>query len=894
MNSPPHPRSRNLAYTVPLMLASWLVSYAGGAQSTASAADDEKITLSPFVVTVDQDRGYAATHSLAGGRINTELIKTPSDVTVLTREFLNDLGAVNYMDVVPFLGSAYALPAATTDIGTSVSFRGIPGGASFRNYFRVLRPVDMYIIERFEAMRGPNAQLFGEGSLGGVLNTSTKRARPNRTFGEITLRIDSEGSRYAAVDLNQRLSANSAARVNVFGQQNRFWVDRKTDDRSGVHLTASHRPWSGGELRAEAEYGVSENNIPPTVFSDISSNYTSGFLVTVPLTVNNPAAGVTRLTTDTLVWSPTQSVGVQNLRDWGRTTGTSFAIGPEMQRLVPTMARLPRNLSVQPRNVTADVRDYILAAFLDQQLGRSVVAQVAVQYANIARDAGNQKWGNYYVDVNQFLPDGRPNPKVGKPYGEAYAGRTYKQDSQHLDLRAAVSYQLPVKAWNQRLNLFLFRREEIMDYEVFMVGRNNNPANPLINATANELIHRVYFDDPQIRVSIPANDSVYSWEKLRTTDQRIQQVVNTAQAATVASFWAERITVVGGLRKDDYAEHHLNAATRDAAGRILTRSPANYQNRPTTASGGFVFFPVRAVGVYGNYAETFNPLTGTGNGLMGESFGPTQAHGYSGGLRFRLLKDWLVGSIGYYEMREAGRVGQYGNAAMNRIWTNLNKSELQVEPAATFYRDTIDYWGAGWELELTANLTSNFRLRGNYALPRTKQTNTVPGLRAYYALHINEWRAGAVNPSIPNRAQIATDIATLETTMSNAFEDRVLNNTFDYTASVFAMYTIPTTRLKGLRLGAGVAWQGPRVIGNQVNRPYDYVKSDANTQANLSIGYTLKVARRPIDLQLNISNLFDYADPVYTGTNTYQGATVRTGLYYLDVRKAMLTATHRF
>jgi hypothetical protein len=32
---------------------------------------------------------------------------------------------------------------------------------------------------------------------------------------------------------------------------------------------------------------------------------------------------------------------------------------------------------------------------------------------------------------------------------------------------------------------------------------------------------------------------------------------------------------------------------------------------------------------------------------------------------------------------------------MNRIWTNLNKGELQVEPATTFYRDTLDYWG-GW------------------------------------------------------------------------------------------------------------------------------------------------------------------------------------------------------
>ncbi len=35
-------------------------------------------------------------------------------------------------------------------------------------------------------------------------------------------------------------------------------------------------------------------------------------------------------------------------------------------------------------------------------------------------------------------------------------------------------------------------------------------------------------------------------------------------------------------------------------------------------------------------------------------------------------------------------------------------------------------------------------------------------------------------------------------------------------------------------LGGGVVWQGPRVIGNQVNLPYDYVKSSGYAQANLA------------------------------------------------------------
>jgi outer membrane receptor for monomeric catechols len=311
-----------------------------------------------------------------------------------------------------------------------------------------------------------------------------------------------------------------------------------------------------------------------------------------------------------------------------------------------------------------------------------------------------------------------------------------------------------------------------------------------------------------------------------------------------------------------------------------------------------VFFPIRQLGAYANYAETFNPVSaGTGSsgtGLQGQEYGPTRSHAYSGGLRFRLLRDRLVGSLGYYQMTEANRVAQYSAVGINRIWTNLNRGELQVNPAANSYRDTLDFFGSGVELDLTANFGRNFRLRGNMAKPKTRQTKTIPGLRAYYAQHIAAWRAGAADASNPDQSQIATDIGSIETTLSNANENRVLNNTPDYTGSIFGMYTLTDTRLKGLRFGGGVAWQGPRVIGNEVGRSYDYVKSDGYSTANLSIGYPLRLRGRLIDLQFNVTNLLDHSDPIYNGTNPFQGRTVRTLHHYLDARKAVLAITHRF
>lgn len=852
------------------------------------------VALSPFEVSADKDQGYAASHSLAGGRINTELIKTPADVTVLTREFLNDIGALDYQDAAPYVTSmAQTDPVVTTDFGNKFTVRGLPVSLQMRNYFRVARPVDGYVTERLEGLRGPNSLLFGDGALGGGLNTMTKRARPGQNFGEIMLRFDSESSGYAAVDLNRSLGPRTALRANAFGQEARYWIDRKFDDRSGVHLAALHRPWAAAELRFEGEYNKSSTNYPPPFFRDTNSNYTTGYRVTAPLTVASPAPGVNRITTDTLVWSPSQSGRVMNLVNFGRTTGSNLAMTPDLLGIVPNFPSVRPGFSSQPRNGTGDIRHYLLSGVLEQKLIRDLTAEVAIQYVNIARHARNVKWDNSYIDPNAILPDGTPNPKFGKIYDEK-AWRWYMQDTQHFDLRAAVAWQVPVRQWEQRVSLFVFRRREVTDFETFQIGRNNNAANRLINATVNEPLYRIYWDEPEPRFVPPASDGTYTWETLRTTDQRVIQTTNSAQLATVASFWEDRLSVIGGVRLDDYEQRQRDGATRDAAGRFVTRAWQGIEARPTTSSGGFVFFPIRPIGVYANYAETFSPVSSGGRGLRGEFFGPTRADSYSGGLRFRLMGDRIVGSLGGYESKEKGRLLQYQSAAINRIWTNLNKSELQVDPSLSNYRDSLDYAASGVELDVTANFGKSFRLRGNVAKPRTKQTNTVPGLRAYYAEYIAEWRAGAANPANPNRNQIATDIASIETTMSNANEGRVLNFTPDYTASIFGMYSFASAPLKGLRLGGGLAWQGPRVVGNELNRPYDYIKSDVYYTANLSIGYALKLGRRPIDLQFNVTNLFDYADPIYSGTTTYAGQARRAAHYYLDPRKAALAATYRF
>src|SRR5690606_28476771 len=59
----------------------------------APAAGDEIVALTPFEVNTSQDVGYVAQNTLAGSRLNTSLKDTAASLSVLTAEFLSDIGA---------------------------------------------------------------------------------------------------------------------------------------------------------------------------------------------------------------------------------------------------------------------------------------------------------------------------------------------------------------------------------------------------------------------------------------------------------------------------------------------------------------------------------------------------------------------------------------------------------------------------------------------------------------------------------------------------------------------------------------------------------------------------------------------------------------------------------
>ncbi len=249
---------------LPVLLA--LAATAGAqtapAPSAGTPAKDEAVILSPFTVNTEKDNGYIAADSLMGGRLATPLLKTPSDITVLTRDFLDDVGATDYLQASSYLTNTYVTLPAGQDFGSQNNFRGLGGGFPTRNYFKYNNVIDFFNVERVESARGPNAILFGDGIVGGVINTVTKQAKLGRTIRQATVRVDSEGSLRGSVDFNQSIGRDAAIRINLLKDSDRNWVDTYWKNHVAAHLAATYRPWKGDELRIEIETGDMKQNTP--------------------------------------------------------------------------------------------------------------------------------------------------------------------------------------------------------------------------------------------------------------------------------------------------------------------------------------------------------------------------------------------------------------------------------------------------------------------------------------------------------------------------------------------------------------------------------------------------------------------------------------------------------
>lgn len=256
---------------------------ATGASSTPPP--DDAVVLSPFQVNAEADTGYLASTAQSGTRLRTDLKDIASSISVVTKDFMNDVGATDLSSLLVYtLGTEVnGVGGNFSDAGTvanpngneadydgafnsaspSTRVRGLTSADLSRDFFITSIPLDSYNTDRVEISRGPNAMLFGLGSPSGIINNSLIQANLRRRQTSVELRTDQFGSLRTSLDHNQVLLKDKLAlRFASVYEENQYKVEEAWRRNKRAFLTGTYRPWKDTSIRVSGEIGATDSNAP--------------------------------------------------------------------------------------------------------------------------------------------------------------------------------------------------------------------------------------------------------------------------------------------------------------------------------------------------------------------------------------------------------------------------------------------------------------------------------------------------------------------------------------------------------------------------------------------------------------------------------------------------------
>ncbi len=869
------------------------------APGSAAAPEEPAVKLSPFVVQTDTDTGYAATSTLAGSRLNTDLRDTPAAISVMTREFLIDIGAVN---VTEALGYGLNTEKDFSDFTGNglysndliIQMRGFVGASLGRNYFGWFGAHDSYNVERLDFSRGPNSILFGVGGPGGIVNTTTKQARLGRDRTEVQARVASWDDYRTTLDVNRTLGRTLALRVNGVWQDKASWRDFEYQKRLGGALALTFRPFRHTTVRLDSEYSdIKENKAQPWPAADrISPWLNAGSPLSQ--TYGAAVAGTGNNTSRALVYDPTSGLGPISYFGGRISNSGPVAIGLANNPIAITdETLLPRRSNLAGPAFMSDQSFYNYAIFLEQRLVENLDLEAAFNRQHERRYTVRPIVFDGIAlrgDPNALLPDGRRNPNAGRYYVEGNA-QVENRNQIRDDFRITASYQLDLtqrSPWlgRHRFAALLARRDNENVTPGNYTERNltpqllNNPAIYPADLTSgnNTVVRRTYLDFSSsdldrrglhdIRLHRITGQNGVTSGFIRNADSSRDELtrLDSTMVAVQSSFWKDRLWLTGGVRTDKQRAWGSGGATQDPVTRVWSQRVRNAgytYNEGSTRTYGGVFHATKWLSFYYNNSGNFLPNSQRSDLIDGGLIGNRNGEGQDAGIKLSLFGNRINANLGWYETTDQNR--QTGIDAawtnhVNAIWRTLGQPGRQI----SVYADSQDLSGDGYEFELTANITPEWRTSFNWSITKQITDNVSPRTVAYMAAHRATWEArGALDLDRTGTALTAPTVAaalqnaTVIVDSLLAGNGNIRRGLREQSGNLFTNYNFSRdSRFRGFGLGAGANYRGDTVIGydsSQRNRP---IYGSSHILVNAMVRYARKITAKKLDwrLQLNLDN----------------------------------------
>jgi len=228
---------------------------------------DIVLKIAPLQTNVTvSDTGYVVPVSSIATKTATPLLDVPQSITVVTQEQIQDQMLLSIGDVVRYI------PGITAHQGENnrdqIIIRGVSSSADFfvngmRDDVQYYR--DLYNPERVEALKGPNAMIFGRGGSGGLINRVVKEPGFS-PLHQIILEGGSFNDKRISADFDQPLNDKVAMRINGVLENSDTFRDVTGLTRYGIAPSLKIAPSQNTDITFEYEnfrdYRGADRGIP--------------------------------------------------------------------------------------------------------------------------------------------------------------------------------------------------------------------------------------------------------------------------------------------------------------------------------------------------------------------------------------------------------------------------------------------------------------------------------------------------------------------------------------------------------------------------------------------------------------------------------------------------------
>ena len=884
------------------MLAGSILALQSPSLLAQESDEEEVIEMSPFVVQTSGDVGYLAQNSLAGSRMNSNLKDLGAAVSVLTEEFIGDLGATSMKDIilyssnsVPEFGDSATNYNGNPMIGNEewlVRIRGLEA-TYMRNYWKWETSSDFYNVSRIDQSRGPNAILFGFGAAGGVVNTTTKQASLDPLDRELSFTVGSWNRRRGTLDWNQVVvDERFALRLNAVAENSDSWREHEDYEARRLHLAATWKLSERSTLRAELETGEVNDNIARTW---LAIDQAWQWREDGRPTYDGPQWDWPVSASITQTWSP-HIVYIGNdgsVMDWQNQPFSYLAQASwaHLEMTPENLALVPRETNLAGPGAMRDTDYHTYSVVYENRLSDAFTFEFAMNHQSsdfLGYDASAGALSRYtYLGDSSSLWGDAANwlPADGGWGANPYAGLLYVENNwtrrtnwvEIDNFRATGAYELELDrigrfhlaAMAQHTLHDSYGREDAEAWLGAQFGPDWDSSRAFAEFDSNRVFRRFYFED-----SATADKHVPSWETPLTyphasgtyesgwvPNQEINAADRTQDTVLLGVqgyLFDERLVTIVGFRHDRVDERKLGSA-RDEGGRWVTDEATTIDRelKADTLSLGAVYHLSSTISLFANTSNSRN-LPNVHQRIVGLEFAPMpEGVGTDMGVKFDLFGGKLFASVNYYttDYRDVAEWGDIGTAVRDRnnnflrAFTDAGLITAADRDARLLVANSYleDRESSGWEFELIGNPLSNWRITANFSINEVIKNNIMPEVRSWAEDATAYWLdvagpdfnfGGGDWDVLSNHIGWLNDYINREV----AFTGKQARGERTYGASLYTRYFFVEGPLEGFSVGGGMRYQSP----NSINYDFDSIEvvdgTPVLTNAELIEGESLFLA----------------------------------------------------